>query len=104
MENEEITTNIHENEIAAPEEVEENIEKVEKVEKEPVDVADVFENIKNEYERKIEKILVTKNQEIEKRDKIITELISGNSTEPLEPNINVMINEMLERRKKQYKY
>lgn len=87
--------------------IEETTEKVDEevVEKELDSVADVFENIKNQYESKIKTLEDTKNREIEKRDKIIAELINGpRSEEPVVSNIDTLINEIFERRQKQNKY
>lgn len=87
--------------------IETTTEKVDEevVEKELDSVADVFENIKNQYESKIKTLEDTKNREIEKRDKIIAELINGpRSEEPVVSNIDTLINEIFERRQKQNKY
>lgn len=84
---------------------EKNIEEKNNVEKELDSVADVFENIKNQYECKIKSLEDTKNREIEKRDKIIAELINGSkSEEPVVAGIDTLIKEIFERRQKQNKY
>lgn len=83
----------------------ENVEDV-NVEKEPEEsTADIFANIKSEFEQKLHAVQENSKKEIEKRDKIIAELISGDkSQEPVESNLDVLINKIVEKRQKQYKY
>ena len=89
----------------------EDLKELEKeCEKEPADTTNetndtnLFDQIKEEYENKLKSIILLKDKEIEKRDKVIKELISGNQSEKPKSDIELIIDNINEERKQQFKY
>lgn len=79
----------------------------EEVKKEPSDTqseSDLVNIVKAEYEEKIKNIIEGNNKKLSERDKVIKELINGSQSEPARENIETLIDELNEKRARQYKY
>ena len=64
----------------------------------------LFDQIKQEYEEKIKNIVIAKDKEIQRRDNVIKELISGTQVEKPKNDIDIIIENIKKEREKQFKY
>jgi hypothetical protein len=66
--------------------------------------SDLVLQVKAEYEEKIKNIIEENTRKVKERDNVIKELINGNNVEPARDNIEILIDEINQRRANQFKY
>lgn len=66
--------------------------------------SDLVLQVKAEYEEKIKNIIEENSRKIKERDSVIKELINGNNVEPARDNIDILIDEINQKRANQFKY